>query len=496
MKYKRLLLLTALVGQLSMINCIAQQHTIDSLTRIIATSKGDTNNVNAFYELMALYYLQNPDTAIIIGRQGLKLAHTLDFKRGISDGYAWLGYINVEIGKDSLALSYFLKDRKMEETRGNKKRLSTVLNNIGYVYKRRGEIERAMEYYHKSMKISEEIGDEKGFSYSLNNLAVLYKTQGDYDLALQYAYRSLTIRREVGDKNGIAAVLINIGSLQSGFGNKDSAMQCYRAALVIDQQLNNYYGIGHDLSSIGLLFKHAQLLDSALVYFQNSYGYMEKASSQKGMSAAGNFMADVYVHMGDLTTAGKYANQSLLLAEQLGYPPEIANAALVLTSIYKQTQQWKKALNYRELEVKMRDSMKNEETQKAAIRQQTKYEFEKTQLMKEQEEKEKARLEAEVTGRRDNLQYSVILIALLVLFGGVLSLGFLKVSPRMAEGIIFFSFLILFEFLLVLADPSIEDWSGGAPGIKLLLNAAIAALIFPLHAFFESRLKGRLVKHT
>jgi len=116
--------------------------------------------------------------------------------------------------------------------------------------------------------------------------------------------------------------------------------------------------------------------------------------------------------------------------------------------------------------------------------------------MKEQEEKEKARLEAEVTGRRDNLQYSVILIAILVLFGGVLSLGFVKVSPRMAEGIIFFSFLILFEFLLVLADPYIENWSGGAPGIKLLFNAGIAALIFPAHSFFESRLKGRLIKNS
>ena len=67
-------------------------------------------------------------------------------------------------------------------------------------------------------------------------------------------------------------------------------------------------------------------------------------------------------------------------------------------------------------------------------------------------------------------------------------------SERMAEGIIFFSFLILFEFLLVLADPYIDRWSSGAPGIKLLFNAGIAALIFPAHAFFESKLKGKLVK--
>jgi len=54
--------------------------------------------------------------------------------------------------------------------------------------------------------------------------------------------------------------------------------------------------------------------------------------------------------------------------------------------------------------------------------------------------------------------------------------------------------LIFFKFIPVLADPYIESWPGGEPGIKLPFNAGIAALIFPVHAFFESKLKGRLVK--
>ncbi|MBL4577670.1 MAG: tetratricopeptide repeat protein, partial [Flavobacteriales bacterium] len=196
-----------LLGQLSIVNCIAQQNVIDSLTNIISIEGEDTNNVKAFYGLMTQYYLQNPDTAIILGQKGLKLAHALDFKSGISDGYGWLGYINMEMGKDSLALSYFFKDREIEIALGNKERLATVLNNIGYVYKQKGEVERAMEYYHQSLKIEEEIGNEKGVSYALNNLSVLYKTQGDYELAFKYASQSLAIRQKVGDKNGIAAAL-------------------------------------------------------------------------------------------------------------------------------------------------------------------------------------------------------------------------------------------------------------------------------------------------
>ncbi|MBL4657937.1 MAG: hypothetical protein JKX73_08055, partial [Flavobacteriales bacterium] len=153
------------------------------------------------------------------------------------------------------------------------------------------------------------------------------------------------------------------------------------------------------------------------------------------------------------------------------------------------------ALDMYELHISMRDSINNEETQKATIRQQTKYEFEKAQLVGEQEEREAGRLMQEARSRRDNLQYSIILLGLLVLGSLVLGLGKLSLSTRMAEGLIFFSFLILFEFLLVLADPYLEGWSGGAPGIKLLFNAGIAALIFPLHAFFETTLKGRLVKN-
>jgi len=66
-------------------------------------------------------------------------------------------------------------------------------------------------------------------------------------------------------------------------------------------------------------------------------------------------------------------------------------------------------------------------------------------------------------------------------------------SFYLIESLVFFVFLLFFEFLLVL-DPYIDSWSGGAPGIKLLFNSGIAALIFPLHSFFESKLKGQISK--
>ena len=80
-----------------------------------------------------------------------------------------------------------------------------------------------------------------------------------------------------------------------------------------------------------------------------------------------------------------------------------------------------------------------------------------------------------------------------MIFGAVIALGFLKFSPTLTEGFIFFAFLILFEFLLVVTDPYIENLTGGAPALKLLSNAVLAALIFPAHAFLERSFKRRLI---
>ena len=81
-----------------------------------------------------------------------------------------------------------------------------------------------------------------------------------------------------------------------------------------------------------------------------------------------------------------------------------------------------------------------------------------------------------------------------MLFGIVISLGFIKVSPNIAEGLIFFAFLILFEFILVFAEPYLENYTNGEPMYNLLANAVIALLIFPLHDVLESKLKKRIVK--
>ncbi len=405
-----------------------------------------------------------------------------------------LGSLYLEQGHISKGLEFYRKSLNQYELIKNDRGIATSLNNIAELYERQGDLATGLTFLHRSLNILEKLDDKQNMGTLFNNLAHIYESQGDSKTAFDYYQRSMKLYKETNNIKGKARVLNSLGSLYRSQGETIKGLEHYFLSLKLYKEIGYSKEIPSVLNNIGKVYEEDGQLDKALLNYKESIQIHEQFRNKKGISSTLIHVASVFLKRGEVQKAKFYGNKGLELAKSLGYPEKISNSAQFLAELHKKEGEFEKSLSMYELFIQMRDSINNEKTQKATIRQQTKYEFEKAQLIKEQEEKEAARILLERTSRRDNLQYSVILIAILVLFGGVLALGFIDVSIKMAEGIIFFSFLILFEFLLVLADPYIDNWSGGAPGIKLLFNAGIAALIFPMHAFFEDNLKGRLVK--
>ena len=487
---------------------------IDSLRRIIGAAKHDTSTCIAYVRWGDQLYRSDPDTAVALWQKAQEMAEvnlsnnpsSIPLKKylnALAEALNNIGYILDNKGEIQEALEYYFQSLEIFEELGKlpdeavaesgKKGVAACLNNIGAIYEDQGDIEKALEHYFKSLKIREQLGWKLGVAICYNNIGMTYRSQGDLEMALEYVLMSFKIKEEMGDNHGVGVCLQNIGGIYDDQGDAERALEYYFKALTIYEETGDKRRVAGSLSNIGNAYDDQGETEKGLDFLFKSLKIREKIEDKHGIAISLNNIAGILLEHGDVQQAKIRMIRMMEISQELGNPRLISHGARMLNRIAKEEGDYEKALNMYELHIIMRDSINNEKTQKATIRQQTKYEFEKAQLIKEQEEKEVARLAAEVTSRRDNLQYSIILIAILVLFGGVLSLGFVKVSLRMAEGIIFFSFLILFEFLLVLADPYIEQWSSGAPGFKLLFNAGIAALIFPAHAFFEARLKRRLV---
>jgi hypothetical protein len=62
-------------------------------------------------------------------------------------------------------------------------------------------------------------------------------------------------------------------------------------------------------------------------------------------------------------------------SKELGFPNSIKFSAQALKIIFQKQNKYKEAFEMYELEIKMRDSINNQETQKASVKKQMQYEY-------------------------------------------------------------------------------------------------------------------------
>jgi len=345
---------------------------VDSLQNLLQTNIHDTTRINTLNALGWALRYQNPDTAIVLGKQALALAKKTDNERGQANSNS----------------------------------------NLGVYHDLKGDYPVSLSFHFKALEIREIQKDQKGISVSLGNIGIVYRNQGDYPKALEYYFKALKMRKELGAKNLIASALGNIGSL--------------------------------------------------------------------------------YTKTGRFAEAENYLLRSLAIADTIGSLDDIRVGHQNLSHLYDTTACYQLAYEHYKAYSAAKDTLFNEEKSKDLGKLEAKHEMEMAESKRKQLEKEELKLEDERVNRRNLLQYSGALIFIVALFITILFSGRLNIPVRLAEGGVFFTFLLFFEFTLVLLDPYIEEYSSGAPAIKLGFNALLAGLIFPLHSFAETKLKKRM----
>ena len=103
--------------------------------------------------------------------------------------------------------------------------------------------------------------------------------------------------------------------------------------------------------------------------------------------------------------------------------------------------------------------------------------------IKKQKEKEKARLLAEEEEYSNNIQYSAIAIFVILLFVSLFIIPKFNISFTLIDGLVFITFLLFYELIVVIFEPKIDEWTDGIPIFKLGLNLLIALLFIPVHNY-------------
>jgi tetratricopeptide (TPR) repeat protein len=317
------------------------------------------------------------DKALEYYEASLKVLEETGDKSGMATTFLNTGAIYQTVGKIQKSLEYYFKSLELQEETGDKQGSGYSLSNIGDVFRSQGDITKALEYYSKSLKIREEIGDKSGIAASYNNIGFIYQSQGDLPKALEYYNNSAKIAEEMGNNHGLSRTLLNIGYIYSAAKDYSKALEYYFKGLKLQEQIGDKKGCATSLNNIGAVYQNMGDDNKSLEFLFKGLKLREELADQEGIAFSLGNIGSLYFRQKKLREALDFAKRSMFAAEDLGYPENIKNGAELLYDIYSATGNYQLAMENYELYIKMRDSITNDQTKKAAIRNQLKYEYEK-----------------------------------------------------------------------------------------------------------------------
>ncbi|OFY66924.1 MAG: hypothetical protein A3H98_10840 [Bacteroidetes bacterium RIFCSPLOWO2_02_FULL_36_8] len=475
-----------------------------SLTKKINFKKGEANlhHTNA-----SLFYNKGDyGKALVHSKKALNIRQLIGDKAGIATSYNNIGNINKDLGNFPVALKNYKTALKFFTELKDKKNTSNTYGNIGIIYWSQGNYPEALKYYFMALKNFEELNDRQGIASSHNNIGGIYWSQGNIDDALKNYLITLKLYEETGQKNGnlYSNTLNNIGLIYWNKSNYTEALKNYGLSLKISEEMGEKKGTANTYNNIGLIYRDLKNHSEALKNYHHALEIRQEIGDKTGIantySNIGSILASQIRNLPDAKTrqvkyseARNFLQKGRELAIETGSMEFLRDAYSGLSDLEKEISNYKDAYLYFKLYSQTRDSLFSEEKSKEIGKLQAKHEYELAEVKRIQQDETSRRQKIAEVSRRNTLQYSGILIFLVFIFAGILFSGKLHIPLRVAEGLIFFVFLLLFEFILVWMDPFIESLTGGEPLYKLLINALVASVIFPLHNLLEKLMRRRLI---
>jgi tetratricopeptide (TPR) repeat protein len=295
----------------------------------------------------------------------------------------------------------------------DKETISNCLNNLGVIYDKRGDSYTALDCYHKSLKIRTALEDQAGIASSLSNIGIIYFNQDELEKASDYFQKSLQLQQKLHDNRSIAICFHNLSGIYLKQENIPKAVEYGLTSLAIRRGIGDKKGMVTSYNNLAVLCGRQNNLDGAMAFARDALVLEQELSDKTDMPVTLYIIGNVYKKQGKLQKASGYIQQSLALSRELGLPARIRDAAELLKDIYTQQHKDKEALGMYDLFIRMRDSVQNEETKKAAIEKQYQYEFERKESTLKKEQEQKDFLREETIRKKNYLVYGVSIIALL-----------------------------------------------------------------------------------
>jgi tetratricopeptide (TPR) repeat protein len=446
----------------------AQQKEIDSLNHLLQIHKtADADRLHLLNSLAYYYATVNVEKGLELSDEAIAIAERLNVKPQLGRAYINKANNYITAGKDSLALN--LLHKVLEFPNADKNSNGEVLYGIAKIHQNWSQYDTAINFYQQAYPIFEAKKDYLNVAKVLNGMGICYMYSSNYTKALEtyiqalhyyeideqthtlgyanvlsnigliygrmeyklqfsleYYERALRIYEQNDYKLGIANTLSNMANVYDNLNEPLKAIDLQKQAYNIFEAIGNKPGMASALTNIGIAYTSVPDYQQTIHYLQQTLPIYKEMGNINNLGIVEYYMGEAFMEMpisqANLSKAEQHLNQAVILGKETNNMQTQADSYNLLSKLYSKKSDFKRALEYKELAIALKDSLNSQDLKDEITRLEVKYEYEKqANLDKAENEKKQALAQAEV--ERHKLIRNGSILGGVVLISGIL-LGF------------------------------------------------------------------------
>ena len=265
------------------------------------------------------------------------------------------------LSNPAIARRYFQEGLSLARNLNFRRGEADCLRWTGNVLKRGGQYPEALDNFLKALKISESIHDYTGISAGLGHIGDVYSEQGDHAKARSYFFRAKTIDETSHNDFELALMLVNIGKSYQKQNSLDSALLFFNQSYELVMTNRKFDFILDNLfTALGQLKADNGNDAEAMAYFRKSIPYSIALNAHANLSNTYQGIANLFKKAGQKDSCIFYGQKSLASAQKVSYVKGIMAASQLLSDVYEGVDK-NEAFKYYKLAMAAKDSLFNTE---------------------------------------------------------------------------------------------------------------------------------------
>jgi len=398
--------------------CSVKAQNLDSLfyTVISKSNKNDSSKVTSLEKLtIAFFDAGMYEKTIKAATQGILLSNGNHREKSKGFFNYYIGKAYYETSDFSQSLHYYQLALVVQEHSGDSLGMARTYGNIGNVYLAISDYPRALEMQLRCLKISEKIKEDNTIRNTLSNLGIIYYNTGDYQKSLEYHTKSLEMEEKAKNKAGIGQSLGNIGIAYQWLNDTVRAIQYYERSISIAKEVKDLITVSTGLMNMGDIYQGKKEFEKAHALFTESKNICAKAEDKVGVLLSELKLASLYALTGKLKESEQISLECIKLSREMGTPDYEMTAYQNLNDVYDKMHKPIQAYQAYKKYVQLKDSINSDASQKAFMKHEMSFEFEKKEEIAKAEQERKDAIAQADAKRQQLIIYSVSAGLLLVM---------------------------------------------------------------------------------